>query len=403
MPTTAASPYGVPDAAAYQQLQLRDTLTDRNDVLYMQVFVEEVGAWMDSMDPLKHVSIIFLVLEAADKKKFSQILPYHALKEPMLLFSFLACGAKHLSLVNPAHSANKALEYYDSATNYLLNALQNPHRNTVTCATAAVILNVYEIMAERPLQRMNHIAGARALLKECHWNGMATGVGAACFWLNVGMEVLSCLHFNWQVAWEPDSWGVDMDFRPETAPHREDLWVHRILYIVGKINNFRASIPNDGNHPIHGPMSLENRYDEYKNLRALADTWSVCIPGTMRPLTYLHAYQTRNNSAFPEIWMANNRICIVARMFYHTAMVLLAQIHPLIRTEDDEELKQQQRYHSLQICGIAAHCHDRSETTINFSLLHADVKVVGVSQACPSALLRLPANVWTPSANRKKY
>jgi len=26
------------------------------------------------------------------------------------------------------------------------------------------------------------------------------------------MELLSCLHFNWQVAWDPDDWGVDMDF-----------------------------------------------------------------------------------------------------------------------------------------------------------------------------------------------
>ncbi|KAK3063070.1 hypothetical protein LTS18_002805 [Coniosporium uncinatum] len=52
----ASSSYGLTNAIAYQQPQLRDALTDRNDVLYMQVFVEEVGAWMDSMDPLKHVS-----------------------------------------------------------------------------------------------------------------------------------------------------------------------------------------------------------------------------------------------------------------------------------------------------------------------------------------------------------
>jgi hypothetical protein len=25
--------------------------------LFMQVFVEEVGLWMDSMDPMKHVSL----------------------------------------------------------------------------------------------------------------------------------------------------------------------------------------------------------------------------------------------------------------------------------------------------------------------------------------------------------
>lgn len=126
----------------------------------------------------------------------------------MLLNAFLACGARHLTLVNPAFSEDKALRYYDEATRQLLRCLQNPNRDTVTCATTAVILNVYEIMSERALQRMNHIAGARALIKECGWSAKSVGIGAACFWLNVGMEVLSCLHFNWQVAWDPDTWGL---------------------------------------------------------------------------------------------------------------------------------------------------------------------------------------------------
>ena len=33
-----------------------DYLTDQKKVLYMQVFVEEIGIWMDSMDSMKHVS-----------------------------------------------------------------------------------------------------------------------------------------------------------------------------------------------------------------------------------------------------------------------------------------------------------------------------------------------------------
>lgn len=30
-------------------------LDDKDETLYMQVYVEEVGLWMDSMDPMKHV------------------------------------------------------------------------------------------------------------------------------------------------------------------------------------------------------------------------------------------------------------------------------------------------------------------------------------------------------------
>lgn len=36
----------------------REYLNTQEEVLFMQVFVEEVGIWMDSMDPMKHVSML---------------------------------------------------------------------------------------------------------------------------------------------------------------------------------------------------------------------------------------------------------------------------------------------------------------------------------------------------------
>lgn len=221
----------------------------------------------------------------------------------MLLNAFLACGARHLTLVNPAYHEDKALHYYDTATRGLLKSLQNPNRDTVICATTAVILNVYEIMSERALQRMNHIAGARALIKECGWSARSTGIGAACFWLNVGMELLSCLHFNWQVAWDPDDWGVDMDFVMETESGREEIWTYRIVYIVAKIANFRSSIPRFQEASAGAEhIRLQNRYNEWKRLRDLCESWNRNIPRTMHPMAYLHPYQTTSKSAFPEVW-----------------------------------------------------------------------------------------------------
>ena len=41
--------------------ETREVLTDPEELLFMQVFVEEVGIWMDSMDPYKHVSAHSLV------------------------------------------------------------------------------------------------------------------------------------------------------------------------------------------------------------------------------------------------------------------------------------------------------------------------------------------------------
>jgi hypothetical protein len=254
----------------------------------MQVFVEEVGLWMDSMDPQKH---------------FSRLLPFSALQEPMLLNAFLACGARHFTLVNPLYHEDKALFYYDTATTQLLRALQDPDRDTVVCATTAVILNVYEIMSERALQRMNHIAGARALIKECGWSARSTGIGAACFWLNIGMEVLSCLHFNWQTAWEPDNWGLDMDFSRYREPGREEVWVHRMVYVTAKIANFRATIPRfQEKDPREEQGRRQRRYQEWQGLRNLCEQWNGSVPRTMQPLGYLFPEQTSSESLFPEVW-----------------------------------------------------------------------------------------------------
>lgn len=323
----------------------------------MQVFVEEVGIWMDSMDPLKH---------------FSRLLPFHSLSEPMLLNAFLACGVRHLTLVNPAYTEDKPLHYYDTATRYLLKNLQDPNRDTVICATTAVILNVYEIMSERALQRMNHIAGARALIKECGWNAHSTGVGAACFWLNVGLEVLSCLHFNWQCAWDPDEWGVDMDFNRELHNGREEVWTHRMLYIIAKVCNFRATIPRykEGEDPKEQQLRTQQRYEQWLQLKNMADAWNDGIPRTMHPMGFLYAFQTNSKSSFPEVWLVK-RSTIVARLFYHTAQLLLAQINPYYPSTNPEMSDTQTR-HSQMICGIAAHVKDRGVASVAIrSIAHA--------------------------------
>ncbi|PKS05909.1 hypothetical protein jhhlp_007740 [Lomentospora prolificans] len=337
----------------------RAYLNSPEEVYYMQVFVEEVGVWMDSMDKEKH---------------FSRLIPYHSLKSPMLLNAFLACGVKHLTLVNPAYNDDKALFYYDTATTQLLRSLQNPDRNTAECATTAVVLNVYEIMSEKPAARMNHIAGARALIRECGWNAKSTGIGAACFWLNIGMEVLSCLAFNWQTSWDPDQWGVDMDFTPPEGDDdrsvmddqigKEEIWVQRIFYIVGKIANFRATIPKFQEASPHDEqIRLGNRLAQWQELKTLCDNWNNACPETMHPFGYLYPSQTNSKSAFPNIWLIK-RAAIVGRLFYHTAQCLLAQTHPLEPGRTSEEMRAIQLHHAHQVCGIVAHVKDRGVSSV---------------------------------------
>lgn len=49
----------------------RAPLSSPEELLFMQVFVEEVGLWMDSMDPYKHVRCISMTTAPADPLVFS--------------------------------------------------------------------------------------------------------------------------------------------------------------------------------------------------------------------------------------------------------------------------------------------------------------------------------------------
>jgi hypothetical protein len=54
--TMQAASYGNSDNGLNSEEERREYLNTQEEVLFMQVFVEEVGLWMDSMDPMKHVS-----------------------------------------------------------------------------------------------------------------------------------------------------------------------------------------------------------------------------------------------------------------------------------------------------------------------------------------------------------
>jgi hypothetical protein len=57
------------------------------------------------------------------------------------------------------------------------------------------------------------------------------------------------------------------------------------------------------------------------------------------------------------------RATIVGRLFYHTAMTLLAQTNPIMG-KDTQEMHTMQLDHSHMICGIAAHVKDRGVSSV---------------------------------------
>lgn len=63
MPSTSASTFSNPDQSSSSAHASRDYIDNPEEVLFMQVFVEEVGLWMDSMDAIKHVRLEFFSLD----------------------------------------------------------------------------------------------------------------------------------------------------------------------------------------------------------------------------------------------------------------------------------------------------------------------------------------------------
>ncbi|KAK4121636.1 hypothetical protein N657DRAFT_623053 [Parathielavia appendiculata] len=263
----------------------RDYLNTDEEIHFMQVFVNEVAIWMDALDKDKH---------------FTNVVPYLALKLPMLLNALLACGARHLTLTG-GHDGGKAEYYYGIAAAQLSRSQQERDCNLPQCTLTAVVLNAYDVMSE-PTQRTGRIAPARALVRDCGWDASSAGLGAACFWLNAGMDVLACLSFGWPTAWDPDEWGLDLDFANMGA----ELWVHRIFYILAKVANFRVNTPRFQEPSPHDEqVRLQNRFAEWRRLQNMCNAWNLNCPRSMRPYGYSPGPSSK--SLFPNVWYVSSQ------------------------------------------------------------------------------------------------
>ncbi|CAP95451.1 Pc21g05540 [Penicillium rubens Wisconsin 54-1255] len=336
-------------------------LTDPEQVSLLRIFVEEVGPWMDIMDEMNHV--------VCSQTQFSQVLPGFAIGEPVLLKAFLACGARHLSSVDPSYGEEKAAHYYDAATRDLLDAVRDPNRDSVLCATAAIALGFSETMPSQPRHTGDHSAGSRALIRECGWTAKTPGLGGACFRISISAELLKCMRYNWTLSWDPDTWGVNMDMDHPDATNwgNQDLWHHRILYIFAKVMSLPASSGPSHSLDDDSARAIQLNDHEWITHDRWCEQWAKSIPRPLAPLGHLQPWQTTSKSVFPEVWLAN-RSAVVSRLFYHASRILLAKTHPF-QSEFDEDMRKMQRNHAHEMCGLIARTTDRGVAHISMYFL----------------------------------
>ncbi|OQD84955.1 hypothetical protein PENANT_c011G09810 [Penicillium antarcticum] len=325
-------------------------ITDPERMLLFRAFVEHVAPRMDAVDEMEH---------------FTHILPCYALDEPMLLKAFLACGARNLSLVDSSYGEETAMQLYDEATQDLLNCIHDSNRDSVLCAATALALGFFETMSPLSSHRRAHIAGSRALIRECGWTSKTPGLGGACFKISISAELLNCIRYNWSLSWDPNTWGIDMNMDHCHAPSEssEDAWSYRIFYICAKVVIFQASFRSQYlSNNATGATQLNDQFQEWSLYNNWCENWEKSAPRSMAPLGYLQSWQTNSKSAFPEI-MIHKRSAIVARLFFHTTRILLSKSNP-IQSEFDGDMRDMQRNHAHEMCGLIACIKDRSLSDI---------------------------------------
>ncbi|KAL5338616.1 hypothetical protein BJX70DRAFT_195251 [Aspergillus crustosus] len=311
-------------------------LEEPADIALLQMFVNQIGPWMDVADETKH---------------FTRILPFYAPEEPLLHAAFSACAGCHVT--QPSNQANERLHRHSIAAQMLSESLRDADHDLALCAAAAVILEVAEVLISFPIQSKdpNQASNsARSLVRGCEWNTRTSGLGGACSWLSILMELFDCLTFQRALVWDPDTWGIDMSF--VTQPHltgSEELWTQRIIWICAKVSDFHFSTVHSTTRSTRGAES--HRLNEWELYNEWCDRWVTTIPRSMLPLGQVQSWQTTSQSVFPHVWLLEHSAS-VAQVLYHITRIMLIETDPL--RQDPAGMQQEQQHHAYYVCGIVS-------------------------------------------------
>lgn len=267
-----------------------ESRSDPEDLQYLQNFIDDMAGLMNAFDGARHAE---------------RFIPHRAMRCPPLLSALLAYGASFVS-------RETAHRHYDAATQRIKSEKEGSTVSRVIdsdkladLAMAAVVLYIYETTRSTLERTSVHTSEARDLIQQGQWDGSSPGLGGACFWLFVATEVMISLERNWQVTWKPDTWAVDMNmtFIGEESWNvdggSDEIWVHRIFFIMAKISDFRATASEFDVNDLR--QMLGERLPQWRQLEKLCQKWSGACPLTMRPYAYIDRGAPGIKSRFPLI------------------------------------------------------------------------------------------------------
>ncbi|KAL4931632.1 Zn(II)2Cys6 transcription factor domain-containing protein [Aspergillus undulatus] len=319
-------------------LDRRFAIEDPMEVSLMQVFANQIGPWLDVVDEMKH---------------FSRLLPFYALENPLLRAVIAACAGCFVFL-QLSNEASERLRHYTAAAEMLSDLLKSPKNDSSLCAVAALLVEVTETLLLGPIEsglRIRATNSARALIRACHWNTCTQGLGGACSWVNIIMELLDCITFRQTLTWDPGTWGVDMSFASQPSRFgNEHLWTQRIMYICAKVSDFRSLNAHDIGNSTRNAET--RRAQEHSMYTEWCDKWFASIPRSMLPVGQVEPWRRNPQSVFPEICFLE-RSAVVTQVLFHITRIMLIETDPL-RQGHLHEMQEEQQRHAYRICGIVS-------------------------------------------------
>jgi hypothetical protein len=263
-------------------------LTDFEQAQHLKACIDRIAPWLGAFDRDNH---------------FERIIAHRAVRCPTLLSALLAYEAA------PSDERKARCQYYaathrikDTWKGYkMIGFIEDDYKLTDTTA-ALIILYAYRVTTGACHRGTSHIAEAVEMLQLGQRDASSPGLGGACFWLFVVTDVMACLRMNRPVTLKPDAWGVDMTMDTNLTNGLgggDEIWVHRIFYIMAKACDFRAKAPRtDINDPL---QRLGERQPDWRQLETLCLEWDRAIPGMMRPFAYVNKKSPDLKSCFPLI------------------------------------------------------------------------------------------------------
>ncbi|KAM7216832.1 hypothetical protein V8F06_007809 [Rhypophila decipiens] len=326
-----------------------------DESLLIEVFIEKVGPWMDSLDP---------------SQPFTTVLPFYALTEDTgtVHWAMLACGARYLM---PTETSFYQTRAFDNFQGHVGNMSK---QNSLLCVVTAVLLTACEAISDDGIA-CNHIEATTELINRLNITGSSPGLEGACFWFMATVTLIYGLRSNVPlVGYNPERMRYTMDGTIPSAgglSGDEGKWAQRMIYICTKVAELRANISH--NVPDYTVERVQKECEQYKEW---CDEWARSVPRSMMPLCYIPPAHSEEeggagedggpSSIFPHILLVKP-CATIARLLYHTSCLILAHVHIMAGTaaKDRNHLESMKRRHAVDICGIASQAEDKYVTPKN--------------------------------------